>query len=88
MQECGAADRPADGVDDDPAHHVEHHRHHPAVHDVIAAHVISAELHADLNQFGIEAADLPRRHEQAAGSGQAGHPTGRGDAAGGPVRRQ
>lgn len=34
-------------------HIVEHHRHHPAVHGVVSADVVAAELNPDLDGVGV-----------------------------------
>ena len=47
------------------------------MHGVIPADVIATELHADLDDLRIEAADLPRRHQDAPGTGKARDPPGR-----------
>ena len=56
------------------------------MHGVIAAHVVAAELDADLDDFGVEVADLPRRHQHAAGTRETRDPPSRCQPAGLLVR--
>ena len=50
------------------------------MHRPVAAHVVAAELHGQLNPVRIEPGDAVGRHEQAARAGQFRHPVGRTDA--------
>ena len=77
VQEGGAADRAAGGVDDHAEHRVEHQRQHTAVHGVVAADVEPAELHAATRRRRRRTSSRGRAPSAGCRAGQAGHPVGR-----------